>query len=180
MRFTIDFILIIAFFVAYKFFGIYVATATIMVGSLIQLLYNRWHLKQWDAFSVRLAIIVCVLGTATLVFHNSLFIKWKPSILYWVLSATFLSTHYLSKEPALKKLLGSKMTLPDAVWLKLNLAWGLFFLFLGALNVYVLYNFTTTQWVYFKLIGCVGLSLIFIIAQGIYMARHLSHETGND
>lgn len=180
MRMTLDFILIIAFFLAYQFFGIYVATGTIMAGSAIQVFFHRWHAKEWDSFSVRLAIIVWVLGTATLIFHNSIFIKWKPSILYWGLSTAFLSTQYLSKEPTLKKLLGSKIILPDPIWLQLNLAWGLFFLGLGLLNVYVIYHFTTTQWVYFKAVGCVGLSLIFILAQGIYIARHISDESVNE
>lgn len=180
MRMTLDFILIIAFFVAYHFFGIYVATGAIMAGSAIQVFFHRWHTKEWDTFSVRLAIIVWILGTATLVFHNSIFIKWKPSILYWGLSAAFLSTQYFGKEPTLKKLLGSKIVLPNHAWLQLNLAWGLFFLGLGLLNVYVIYHFTTTQWVYFKVFGCVGLSLIFIIAQGCYMARYIPKETSDE
>ena len=176
MRMTLDFVLIILFFLAYKFFGIYVATATIMAGSLLQLLFHRWHLQHWDTFSVYLTLIIWALGSATLIFHNSVFIKWKPTILYWVLAAVFFTTQYLGKEPTLKKFLSNKVTLPDHVWLQLNLAWGLFFLGLGALNVYVLYHYTTTQWVYFKLIGCVGISIIFILAQSIYMTRHLQHH----
>ena len=178
MRLTIDFLLIAAFFLAYNFFGIFVATGTIMVGSIIQLLYTRWELKKWDVFSVRLAIIVCVLGAATLIFHNSIFIKWKPSILYWMLAIAFFSSHLFGKEPMLKKLLGEKIFLPEIVWLKLNLAWGIFFLVLGTANVYVLYKFTTTQWVYFKVIGCIGMSIVFMIAQTIYMSYYMLKKRG--
>lgn len=176
MRFIFDFIIIIAFFIAYKLWGLYVATAVIMGGSALQLLFHRWHDGKWDKFSLRLAVIIWVLGGATLILHNGIFIKWKPTIVYWVLTILFLGSHFLAKMPILQKLLGSKISLPDFVWRRLNVSWGLFFLFLGALNVYVIYNYSTNVWVYFKLIGCIGLSVIFMTFQGIYMARHMQKD----
>lgn len=176
MRFIFDFGLIVLFFITYKFWGIFVATGVIMVGSAAQLLFHRWHDKKWDTFSLRLTAIVWVLGAATLILHNGVFIKWKPTIAYWIMSAVFLSSQWVGKSPMLEKLLGSKIALPTFAWKKLNLSWGLFFLMLGALNVYVLYNYSTNTWVYFKLIGCIGLSIIFMVAQGIYMARHMPKE----
>lgn len=179
MRFIFDFIIIIAFFIAYKLWGLYIATAVIMGGSALQLLFHRWRDGKWDKFSLRLALIIWVLGAATLILHNSIFIKWKPTIAYWVLSGLFMGSHYFAKTPILQRLLGTKITLPDFVWQRLNLSWGLFFLFLGALNIYVIYNYSTDVWVYFKLIGCIGLSIIFMIFQGIYMARHMPKENTN-
>lgn len=176
MRFIFDFILIIAFFVAYKVWGIYVATSVIMGGSAIQLVYHRWHDGVWDKFSLRLAVIIWVLGAATLILHKGIFIKWKPTIVYWILSGLFLFSQWVGKNPVLQKLLGAKITLPDFAWRRLNISWGLFFLFLGALNLYVIYNYSTNTWVYFKLIGCVGLSIIFMVAQGFYMVRHMPPE----
>lgn len=176
MRVIFDFLLIILFFVAYKVWGIFVATGVIMAGTALQLLFHRWRDGKWDQFSLRLSAIVWVLGAATLIFHNGVFIKWKPTIAYWVMSSVFLFSQWAGKTPVLEKLLGNKIMLPDFVWRKLNLSWGVFFLLLGALNVYVLYNYSTNAWVYFKLIGCIGLSIIFMVVQGIYMARHMPKE----
>ena len=176
MRFLLDFGLIVLFFIAYKLWGIYVATAVIMAGSALQVVYYRLFDGHWSVFSMRLAAVVWVLGAATLIFHNGVFIKWKPTVAYWILSILFLSTQWMGRAPLLQTLLGPKIVLPDVIWYQLNLAWGLFFLFLGGLNVYVLYHYSTNTWVYFKLIGCVGLSVLFMIAQGVYMARHMPKD----
>lgn len=176
MRVIFDFALIILFFLAYKFWGIFVATAVIMAGSLLQVLSHRVLTGKWDNFSLRLAIIVWILGAATLIFHNGVFIKWKPTIAYWIFAVLLLSTQWLGRLPFLQKVLGTQITLPEFAWRKLNLAWGLFFLMLGALNVYVLYNYSTTTWVYFKLVGCISLSLIFMILQSVYMVRHMPKQ----
>lgn len=176
MRFIFDFILILAFFIAYKAWGLFVATAVIMAGSALQLLFHRWHDGKWDKTSCYLAAVIWVLGGFTLGLHDSTFIKWKPTIIYWVISGTCFASTLLGNTPLLQKLLGNKITLPDFAWNKLNLAWGWFFFFLGALNIYVLMAFSTDVWVYFKLIGCVGLSILFLVAQGFYMVRHMPAE----
>lgn len=176
MRFIFDFILIIAFFIAYKVWNLFVATAVIMAGCTIQLLYHRIHDKKWDKFSLRLTLIVWILGGATLILHNGIFIQWKPTVVYWILAGLFLWTQWIGKTPILNKLLSAKITLPDHAWKRLNLAWGLFFLFLGAANVWVIYHYSFNVWVYFKLFGCVGLSIIFLVAQGFYMIRHMPPE----
>ncbi len=175
MRFIFDFILIIAFFIAFKCWGIFVATAVIMGGSALQLLYHRWHDKKWDKFSLRLTLIIWVLGAATLAFHQSIFIKWKPTLVYWVLAVLFLGSQYVGDSPFLKRALNTKITLPDFAWNRLNFIWGLFFLMLGSLNLYVIYHYSTEVWVYFKL-SCIGFSLLFLIAQGFYMVRHMSPD----
>ncbi len=176
MRFVFDFFLIVAFFIAYKIWNLYVATAVIMAGSALQLLLHRWYDGKWDRTSFYLAAVIWILGAFTLGLHNSNFIKWKPTIIYWVIAGTCFSSKILGKTPVLQKLLGAKITLPDFAWNKLNLAWGWFFLFLGALNIYVLTSFSTNVWVYFKLIGCVGLSILFLVSQGFYMIRHMPAE----
>jgi intracellular septation protein len=176
MRVIFDFALIVLFFIAYKVWGIFTATAVIMAGSCFQVVFHRWYTGKWDKFSLRLALIVCFLGAATLIFHNGIFIKWKPTIAYWIFSVLFLSTQWLGKAPFLRTLLGGQITLPDFAWKKLNLAWGLFFLFLGGLNVYVLYNYSTDAWVYFKLVGCISLSVVFMILQSIYMVRYMPKQ----
>lgn len=175
MRFIFDFILIIVFAIAFILWGLFVATAVIMAGCALQLLFHRWHDGKWDKFSLYLAAVVWVLGGVTLVLHNGIFIKWKPTIAYWLLSILFLTTQFTSKTPLLQKLLHKKITLPDFAWKKLNLIWGIFFLFLGGLNVYVIYHFSTMDWIYFKLI-CIGLSVVFLIGQSFYMMKHMPPE----
>lgn len=179
MRFIFDFLLITAFFIAYKVWNLYVATAVIMVGCFIQVLFHRWYDGHWDRSSLYLAIIVWLLGGLTLGLHDSEFIKWKPTVIYWIIAGTCFSSALFKKTPLLQKFLGSKITLPDFAWHKLNLAWAWFFLFLGALNIYVLMAYSTNVWVYFKLFGCVGLSILFLVGQGVYMARHMPQPEKN-
>jgi intracellular septation protein len=118
-------------------------------------------------------VLVSVLGGATIYFHSDTFIKWKPSVLYWVMAMGFLLSPIVAGKNLLKTLLGEQMELPEPIWQRLNLAWVGFFMLMGVLNLWVAYNFSTSTWVNFKLFGGMGLMLVFTIAQGLYLNRHL-------
>ena len=128
---------------------------------------------------VSLALVV-VLGGATVWFHNETFIKWKPSVLYWAMGLAFLVSQALFGRNLLKTLMGEQLELPGAVWQRLNLAWIAFFALMGLLNLYVAYSFSTATWVDFKLFGGMGLMLLFTLAQGLYLSRHLKPEAAAD
>lgn len=118
-----------------------------------------------------------VFGGATVWFHNPAFIKWKFSIVYWLMGASFLiSAHFFRKNP-IKALIGEGLSLPETAWLRLNLAWVLFFLGMGILNLFIASNFSENVWFNFKLFGSMGLTLLFALAQGIYLSRHMKNET---
>lgn len=118
-------------------------------------------------------VLVVTLGAATVWFHNETFIKWKPTGLYWAMAlALWVSQAWFGKN-LIQSMLGAELQLPDAVWLKLNRAWVLFFAAMGVLNLYVAYNFSTSAWANFKVFGVTGLIVLFTLAQGLYLGKHL-------
>ncbi len=139
-----------------------------------------WLLARRQAVSTVLWISLgaaLVFGGATVWFHDPAFIKWKFSIVYWLMGAGFwLSAQFFGKN-LIRALIGEGLTLPDPVWHGLNLAWVGFFLAMGALNLIVAYSFSENAWFNFKLFGSMGLTLLFALAQGLYLARHL--KTGS-
>jgi len=124
---------------------------------------------------VSLALVV-VMGGLTVWLHSETFIKWKPTLLYWVMALAFAVAWVGWRKNLVRVMLGSQMTLPDAVWQRLNIAWAAFFAAMGALNLWVAYTFSTPAWVNFKLFGIMGLLLVFALAQGVYLSRHLRDE----
>ncbi|WP_119157577.1 septation protein A [Caldimonas tepidiphila] len=121
-------------------------------------------------------VLVTLLGGATIWFHSETFIKWKPSVLYWVMGASFWISQTFLRKNLLQALMGAQISLPGFVWQRLNFAWIAFFALMGLLNLYVAYSFPTDVWVNFKLFGGLGLMLVFMVAQGLYLSRHLKDE----
>lgn len=173
MKLLFDFFPIIIFFIVYKFFGIFAATAVAMVVSALQLAFVWWKERRVEMTYLVTFVLILLLGGATLFFHNPMFIKWKPTAIYWVLALFFIGSEFVGKEPIIKRLLGKKISLPRLVWYRLNRAWTIFFALIGAVNIFVVYNFSTDAWVNFKLFGVLGLMLVFVVLQSIYLARHV-------
>jgi intracellular septation protein len=176
IKILFDFFPILLFFVAYQWWGIYVATAVTIVASLIQVFAYRIKAKRFENMHLVTLAIVVLLGSTTLLLHNELFIKWKPTVVYWIFALLFLGSHFIGKNTLIHRLLSTKLSLPQSVWQKLNASWAIFFILMGALNVYVLYHFSTDTWVNFKLFGTLGLTLLFVVLQGIYISRHIKIE----
>ena len=108
-----------------------------------------------------------------MVFQNEIFIKWKPSIVNWIFAMAFLGSQFVGNKTLIERTMGKSITLPPEIWTRLNMSWSLFFVALGLANLYVVYHFDTDTWVNFKLFGMMGLTFAFIIAQAIYMSRHI-------
>src|SRR3990167_11071713 len=176
MKLLFDYFPIICFFIAYKFFGVYTATAVTMGACVLQNLVYWLRKKKFEKLHVITLISVLILGGFTLFFHKAIFIQWKPSIIYWIFAVILLFSQYISRKNLLAHMLGDKIMLPRKIWNHLNLAWIIFFIFLGFLNVYVVYHYSMNAWVNFKLFGTLGLTLVFTIAQAIYMSRHIQSE----
>lgn len=173
MKLFFDFFPIILFFISYKFFGIYTATAIAMSASLIQVVIYRIKYQRFEAMQLISLGIITLLGGATLFFHNPWFIKWKPTGIYWLTAIIFIASALFTPKPVIQRIMESNIHLPVLIWKRLNYAWSLFFLGMGALNLYVAYYYSTDTWVNFKLFGGSGLTLLFIILQASYLARHL-------
>ena len=127
---------------------------------------------------ISLAIIV-VMGGATLLLHDPTFIKWKPTVLYWAFALVLLGSASVLKKNLIRTMMEQQqIALPDAVWARLNLSWVAFFALMGVVNLYVAYHFSENAWVNFKVFGSMGLMLVFVIAQGVFLARHVEHPAG--
>ena len=114
-----------------------------------------------------------VFGAATVWFHDPLLIKWKFSLVYWLMGISFLVSARFFGKNLIQAMIGAELSLHEAVWARLNLAWVLYFIGMGGLNLLIAYNFSENAWYNFKLFGSLGLTLLFALAQGIYLSRHL-------
>jgi len=171
MQFLIDLLPVIAFFVAYKLADIYVATGVLIVGVLMQTAWSWVRHRKVSPMLLTSAALVLVFGGLTLVIHDPVFIKWKPSIVNWLFAGAFLVSQWLSGPTIVQRLMGENVSLDDRSWKQLNLAWVGFFLFAGALNLFVAFRYDEATWVNFKLFGLMGLTLAFALAQGVWISR---------
>src|SRR5688572_7894041 len=170
MKFLFDIFPVVLFFVAFKLFDIYVATGVAIAATFAQVGWLKLRGRKVENMVwVSLAVIV-VFGGATLVLQDETFIKWKPTVLYWLFAAV-LAVAALAGRNLVRAVLAEQVQLPGPVWSRLNAAWIGFFVFMGALNLYVAYNYPTDLWVNFKLFGGMGLMLLFVVVQAAFIAR---------
>jgi intracellular septation protein len=180
MKFLFDLFPVILFFAAYKFGDIYIATGVAIAATFAQIGWVHFrHGKVDKMLWVSLGLIV-VFGGATLFLRDPTFIKWKPTILYWVFATVLLGSALLLKKNLIRSMLEQQVQLPDSLWMKLNLAWVAFFAAMGALNLHVAFNYSESDWVNFKLFGGMGLMLAFIVAQGLVLAKYIPEEKSED
>ncbi|SMP48063.1 septation protein A [Noviherbaspirillum suwonense] len=152
---------------------ILLATAVAIVATIAQIGYLLVRRKKVDAMLwVSLAIIV-VFGGATIYFHNEAFIKWKPTVLYWVFAVVLIGAQLLMNKNLIRLMMKGQIDLPDPVWTRLNLAWAAFFAAMGVINLYIAFNFPTSTWVNFKLFGFMGLMIAFVVAQTMFLSKYV-------
>ena len=176
MKLLIDFFPIALFFAVFKLWGIYPATAVAIVATIVQIAYLRFKLGKVEPMQwVSLGVIV-LFGGATLLAQDENFIKWKPTVLYWLMGAALLVGQLLLRKNLIKSLMGGQVQLPDHAWNTLNWAWSGFFAAMGGLNLWIAYHFDTDTWVNFKMFGGLGLMLLFILVQAVYMSRFMQEK----
>lgn len=177
MKILIDVFPVLLFFIAYKFFGIYAATVVAIIASVAQVSFYWMRHRSLEKMHIITLILIVVLGGATLIFHNELFIKWKPTAINWAFAVVFLSSQFIAKKkPLIKTMMEKDVILPDLIWKRLNLSWVIFFTIMGCANLFVVYQFDTNAWVNFKFFGVIGLTMLFVIIQAIYLTRHIKEE----
>jgi intracellular septation protein len=149
------------------------ATVVVILATLAQII---WLVARGRKIEPMLWIslgLVTLLGGATIYFHSESFIKWKPTVLYWIMGGALLVGQLVFKKNGIQSLMGSQMSLPDPVWRKVNYSWVGFFAVMGFLNLWVAFNFSTGAWVNFKLFGGMGLMLVFVFAQALVLNKHI-------
>jgi intracellular septation protein len=176
MKFLFDLLPVLAFFVAFQLAGIYAATAVAIATTFVQVAWLKLRGKRVDAMLWASLAIIVVFGGATLVLKDETFIKWKPTVLYWMLGAVLGGAALVFRRNLIRAMLSEQVRLPDPVWNRLNWSWVGFFVFMGGLNLYVAYNYSTDLWVNFKLFGGMGLMLVFVVVQALFLARHVEEK----
>jgi intracellular septation protein len=175
MQAILDLLPVLAFLVAYKLRGIYVATAVLMIGMVLLLgLTWAWRRRISVLMGVSAALVLLG-GSATLLLHDPVFIKWKPTAYFWIMASVFLGSTWVGRQPLAQALQQSAFPetagIARAVWQRVNLAWALFFAALGALNLYVAFRMSENTWVNFKVYGLTALLFVFGLAQALWLTR---------
>ncbi len=152
---------------------IMLATAVAIVATFAQIGYLLLRRRKVDGMLWVSLVIITLFGGATIYFHNETFIKWKPTVLYWCFGIGLLASQALLGKNLIRLMMEQQISLPDPVWQRLNLAWAAFFGAMGLINLYVAYRFSTATWVDFKLFGFTGLMLAFVVAQSLFLSKHM-------
>jgi len=173
---------IILFFIAYYAYDIFVATGVVIGATLFQVGWMWLKHRKVDKMMWISLMAILLFGGATLAFQDETFIKWKPTVLYWIFAGVLWGASLFLGKNLIRIMLEKQVQLPDAVWKNLNLSWIAFFVFMGVINVYIAFNFSLDTWVNFKLFGSTGLMLVFVIAQISMFSKHLQVEVpvGNE
>ncbi len=177
-KFLFDLFPLILFFAAFRFADIYTATAVAMVAAVAQFAWLKLRRKVIEAAHWINLSVITVFGGATLFFHNDAFIKWKPTVLYWLFAVILLGGRWVFNRNLMQKIMGGQISMASTAWDKLNLAWAAFFIASGGLNLYVAFSghFTESQWVNFKVFGLMALLIVFVIAQSVWLGRHIQES----
>ena len=175
MQLLADFFPLILFFIAFKWLGIYFATGVAIVASIAQIAFLRWKRGRVAVVNWLSLAIIVVFGGATLLLHDEAFIKWKPTVLYGLFGAILAVGRIFFNRNLLAHVMAG-IRLPEVIWSRLTWSWVAFFAFMGAANWYVAFHYPTETWVNFKVWGGIGLFMVFALAQGLMLARHVQEE----
>jgi intracellular septation protein len=153
------------------------ATAVAIVATLVQVLITWIKNHKVEKVHLITLILVTVLGGTTLILQDEIFFKWKPTVVNWLFGITFLGSQFIGKKNLAERAMGAAINVPVQIWAKINLSWAFFFITMGFLNLYVVYNFDTDTWVDFKFYGMLGLTFAFAIAQAFYLSRFAEEKS---
>ncbi|MES9856768.1 MAG: septation protein A [Sedimenticola sp.] len=176
MKFLTDLFPVILFFLAYHFADIYTATAVAIAAAFIQVGYGWLRYRKVEKMQLVTLALLAFFGGLTLILRDPLFIMWKPTVINWLFGVAFIGSQFIGQRTLVQRMMGHAVTLPSAIWIQLNLAWAIFFLAMGGLNLYVAFNYAEETWVNFKLFGMMGLTFLFVILQTLYMTRFITEQ----
>lgn len=178
MQLLLEFLPVVVFFSAYFYQGdFFFATAALMAVMPLFLLLQWLTTRKLSRIYLASTVLVLVLGSATLFFREQSFLFWKPTVLNWAIALVFLGSHWIGEKTIVQRIMGGVAELASEQWAKLNLIWVGFFVLVGAVNLYVAYTFSEAFWVKFKLFGMLGLTLVFVIVQSVWLMRAMRKST---
>lgn len=170
-KFLFDLFPIILFFIAFKVYDIFIATAVAIVATLLQIIYVYLKDKKVEKVLLFNGVMITFLGGLTILLQDKMFIMWKPSVLYWCFALILLFSNVFLKKNLVQMALGKQVELKNNFWNVINWYTSIFFVLLGFINLYVAYNFSEDTWVNFKLFGITGLLFIYMIFLGLYISK---------
>jgi intracellular septation protein len=173
MQLLFDFVPLLIFFVAYRVFDIYVATAALMTAMVIVLAYHWLRHRKVSGILIGSTALVLVFGAITLALRNPVFIQWKVTVVNWTVALAFLGTQLFGKQTLTQRTMGHALQLEPAQWRVLNSTWVVTFAAIGAINLFVMYRYTLDTWTTFKVWGQMGIVLITVIGQTVWISRHM-------
>ena len=178
MKFLFDFFPALAFLIALfipenREEGIYLATKVIIVTSILQVAISWLVTRRVEKQYLLILAIVLVLGTATLLLHDERFIKWKPTLVFWIFSTICIASQFIGNKNIPRRVMEKMFAAPDIVWLRVNISLVSFFVLLGFSNLYVSKNFPTETWAFFKVFGILGINFVFMIGLVVYLSRYM-------
>ena len=176
MKQLLEFFPIILFFIAYKAYDIYIATGVIIVATVLQVLYAWFKYRKVETMQLITLGLVVVFGGATIYLHDEQYLKWKFSIIEWLFGLVFLGSHFLGERTFIERMMSNNLTLPKPIWKRLNFSWASFFISVGFINVYVMFNFNTDDWVTFKTFVAPALMVLFLIVQMIFLYKYIPDD----
>lgn len=168
-----DLIPAIVFYVIYQIWNIYWATGALIIITGLQLAYVWFRHKRVDKLLLIIFLLVFIFGGLTIILHDAEFLQWKVSVVNWLFGAAFLFSAWFTKKPIIQRFLEKSVELPKKVWHTLNYAWGIYFIVIGCVNLYVALTFSLNAWVDFKTFGLIGLTIVFIVGQSFYLHKYL-------
>jgi intracellular septation protein len=181
MQLLVDLFPIILFFTVYMVNGsIYVATAALMGAMVLQIAVQWFRHRTVSKMLLISGAVVILFGGATLILRNPIFIQWKPTIANWLFAAAFAASRYIGKKTLIERMLGEAVEMPTAAWRQLNWIWIASFFLLGAINIYVIYNYSEATWVKFKLVSIIVFTVVSMLITAAWMWKHLPKETQNE
>ena len=173
MKQLLEFFPILLFFIAYKAYDIYVATAVVIGATIIQVAFAWFKYRKVETMQWITLGLVIVFGGATIILHDEQYLKWKFSIIEWLFGLAFLSSHFIGQKTFIERMMGSNLTLPANIWQRLNFSWASFFISVGFINVYVMYNYNTDDWVTFKTFIAPALMVEFMVVQMSFIYKYI-------
>lgn len=177
MKFLFDFLPVLLFFIIYQVYkDFYLATGVAIAASAVQVGWMWLRHRRVERMHLIGFVLLLVFGGMGILFRDELFLKWKVSIVNWLFGVVFLGSHFIGRKTLIERMMSSAVELPSNIWTRLNMAWSLFFIAVGVVNIYVAYSFDTDTWVDFKFYGMLGLTLAFVIGQAFYLARYIKTE----
>jgi intracellular septation protein len=169
MQLFVDYIPIVVFILAYFYKDIFFATGVLMAVMPVVLLLQWLMTRKINKIYAASTALVLILGGATLALRNPTFLYWKPTVLNWLIAIVFLGSQWIGDRTIVQRMLGNAAELSPHQWNRLNQIWVAFFIIVGGVNLYVAYNFSEAFWVKFKLFGMLGLTLVFVVIQSIWL-----------